>query len=72
MGVITAVVFLLVGIALGPTVISTAARVNATALTSVTMATVIVVLASFISFFYYIGIVLGAIALIWYTVNSRK
>ena len=71
MGVITAVVFLLVGVALGPTVVSTAAKINATALTSVTMGSVIVTLGSFISFFYYIGIVLGAIALIWFTVNRK-
>ena len=71
-GVITAVVFLLVGVALGPTVISTAAKINSTALTSVTMGSVLVTLGGFISFFYYLGIVIGAIALIWYSVGTRR
>jgi hypothetical protein len=70
-GVITGVVFLLVGVALGPTVISTAAKINATALTSVTMGSVLVTLATFISFFYYLGIVLGAIAIIWGAARVR-
>ena len=69
MAVITGVVLLLVGVGLGPTVISTAAKVNATALTSVTMGSVLVTLASFISFFYYLGIVLGVIAVIWVAVR---
>ena len=70
MAVITGVVLLLVGVGLGPTVISTAAKVNATALTSVTMGSVLVTLASFISFFYYLGIVLGVIAVIWVAVRK--
>lgn len=70
-GVIVAVVFLLVGVALGPTVISTAAKVNSTALAGVTMGSVIVTLGSFISFFFYLGIVIGTISLIWISVRSR-
>lgn len=71
-GVITAVVFILVGVGLGPTVISTAAKINATALTSVTMGSVLVTLASFISFFYYLGIVMGAIGMIWAVARARR
>ena len=67
-----AVVFLLVGIALGPTVLDAAADVNATALAGVPMGSVIVLLASYIGFFFYLGVVLGAIAMIWATVNRSR
>ncbi|GAG99418.1 unnamed protein product [marine sediment metagenome] len=65
MGVIGAVILLLVGIALGPTVITSITDINATALADVPMGTVIVLLASYVPFFYYLGIVLGAITAFW-------
>lgn len=65
MGVIGAVILLLVGIALGPTVISAITDINATALATVPMGDVIVLLASYVPFFYYLGIVLGAITAFW-------
>ena len=68
-GVIMAVVLLLVGVALGPTVLAATADVNATALASVPMGSVIVLLATYVGFFYYLGIILGAIAMIWGVVN---
>jgi len=68
-GVIMAVVLLLVGVALGPTVLLATADINATSLASVPMGTVIVLLATYVGFFYYLGIVLGAIAMIWSVVN---
>lgn len=68
-GVIMAVVLLLIGVALGPTVIAAVVNINATALATVPMGSVIVLLASYIPFFYYLGIVLGAIAMIWGVVN---
>jgi len=64
-GVISAVVFILVGVALGPTVTSAAADINATSMADVVMGDVIVTLAGFIGFFYYLGIVLGGLAMIW-------
>jgi len=70
-GIITAVIFILVGVSLGPTVISTAAKINATALTSVTLGSVLTTLASYIAFFYYLAIVLGGIAMIWGVARSR-
>lgn len=70
-GVVTAVVFLLVGIALGPTVIDAVSSVNATLLSGVPMSSVIILLAQYLGFFYYLGIVLGAIAMIWTVVNRR-
>lgn len=71
-GIVAAVVFLLVGIALGPTVLEATAGINATALAGVPMGGVIVLLGTYIGFFFYLGIVLGAIAMIWATVNSRR
>ena len=72
MGVITAVIFILVGVALGPTVLDAAADINSTSMANVTMGDVIVTLADFIGFFYYLGIVLGALALIWASVKYGK
>jgi len=64
-GVISAVILLLVGIALGPTVLAATADINATALASVPMGSVIVLLATYVGFFYYLGIVLAALTMIW-------
>lgn len=64
-GVITAVVFILVGVALGPTVISSVADINATTLADVPLGTVIVLLATYVPAFYYLAIVIGAIAMVW-------
>jgi len=71
-GIVAAVVLLLVGIALGPTVLAATADINATALASVPMGSVIVLLAEYIGFFYYLGIVLGAIAMVWAVVQKSK
>lgn len=68
-GVILAVVLLLVGVALGPTVLAATADINATALANVPMGSVIVLLGTYVGFFYYLGIILGAISMIWATVN---
>ena len=65
MGVISAVVFILVGIALGPTVTDAVSDINAANMSGVFMGDVIVTLADFLPFFYYLGIVLGGLALIW-------
>lgn len=65
MGVISAVVFILVGIALGPTVTDAVAEINATTMADVFLGDVVVTLAQFIGFFYYLGIILGGLALIW-------
>ena len=68
-GVILAVVLLLVGVALGPTVLAATADINATTLADVPMGSVIVLLGTYVGFFYYLGIILGAIGMIWATVN---
>ena len=67
MGVIGAVIFILVGVALGPTVVTAVADINTTSMADVVMGDVIVTLAGFIGFFYYLGIVLGGLAMIWAT-----
>ena len=64
-----AVVLLLVGVALGPTVLAATADINATTLSAVPMGSVIVLLATYVGFFYYLGIILGAISMIWAIVN---
>jgi len=71
-GIIMAVVFLLVGIALGPTVIAAAAAINATSMAGVELGSVLVLLADYLPFFYYLGIVLGAMTLIWMYANYAK
>ena len=65
MGVLAAVLFILVGVALGPTVISSVADINATTLSGVPLADVIVLLGTYVPAFYYLAIVLGGIALVW-------
>ena len=65
MGVITAVIFVLIGVALGPTVIASVAEINATTLGSVPLSGVIILLGTYLPAFYYLAIVLGGIAMVW-------
>ena len=65
MGVIGAVIFILIGVALGPTVIDSVAGINATTLADVPLSGVINLLAGYIPAFYYLAIVLGGIAMVW-------
>jgi hypothetical protein len=65
MGVITAAIFVLVGVALGPTIISSVADINATTLSGIPLAGVIVLLATYLPAFYYLAIVLGGITMVW-------
>ena len=71
MGVITAVIFVLIGVALGPTVIASVADINMTTLTAngtadaVPLSSVIILLATYLPAFYYLAIILGGIALVW-------
>ena len=69
MGVIGAVIFILVGVALGPTVISSVSDINATTLSGVPLADVIVLLGTYIPAFYYLALVIGAIAMVWAVVK---
>ena len=65
MGTIAAVIFILIGVALGPTVISSVADINATTLADVPLSGVIILLGGYLPAFYYLAIVLGGIAMIW-------
>jgi hypothetical protein len=65
MGVITAAIFVLVGVALGPTIISSVADINATTLAGIPLAGVIVLLATYLPAFYSLAIVLGGITMVW-------
>ena len=70
MGVITAVIFVLIGVALGPTVISSVAEINTTTLANVPLSSVIILLATYLPAFYYLAIVLGGIAMVWAATRS--
>ncbi len=72
MGVITAVIFVLIGVALGPTVISSVADINATTLASVPLSGVIILLGTYLPAFYYLAIVLGGIAMVWAGTRSTQ
>ncbi len=65
MGVIAAVIFVLVGVALGPTIIAAVSDINATTLAGIPLADVIVLLGSYVPAFYYLAVVLGGIAMVW-------
>lgn len=65
MGVIGAAVFILVGIALGPTITSSVSTINTTLLADVPLASVIILLATYVPAFYYLAIVLGGIGMVW-------
>ena len=69
MGVLGVVIFVLIGVALGPTVISAVADINATTLGSMPLATVIILLAIYLPSFYYIALVLGGMVGIWAAVK---
>lgn len=65
MAFISAIILAVIGITLGPTVISTFADVNATSMADVYMGDVIVLIAQFVPFIYYLGVVVGAMATFW-------
>lgn len=70
MGVIAAVIFILIGVALGPTVIASVADINATTLSGVPLEGVIVLLGTYVPAFYYLAVVLGGIAMVWASVRA--
>ena len=72
MGVITAVIFVLIGVALGPTVITSVAEINSTTLANVPLSSVIILLGTYLPAFYYLAIVLGGIAMVWGATKAGK
>lgn len=71
MGIIYAVILLAVGVALGPTVIQYAGYINASSISSVPLSGIVVLLATYIGTFYYLGLVMGMLVTIWATVRYR-
>lgn len=69
MGIISGVIFILVGVALGPTVTAAVADINATTLSGVPLADVIVLLATYVPAFYYLALVIGGLAMVWAVVK---
>lgn len=65
MRVIVIVILVIIGIALGPTLSSALADINATSMASVYLGDIILTLKDFIMFFYYLSLVLGAMAGVW-------
>ena len=72
MGIIIGVIFITVGVALGPTIVAAAGAINATALAGVELAGVVVFLATLIPAFYYLGVVVGGIGMIWKATQNGK
>lgn len=70
-GLFMAVVFLLIGIALGPTIINAANGINETSTADSKISQVLILMAEYLPFFYYLGIVLSAMSLIWMYGNYR-
>jgi len=73
-GIISSVIFILIGIALGPTVIAAVADINATTFnpvngTAVPLASVIILLGEYLPAFYYLAVVLGGMVGIWAAVR---
>lgn len=71
-GIIAAVIFIIVGVALGPTLLEATADINATTLADVPLGSVLVLLATYIGFFYYLAIVLGGMVMVWAVVQKYK
>jgi len=77
MGVLSVVIFVLIGVALGPTVILAAANINATSVmvnyptdnTTIPLGAIIVLLATYLPSFYYLALVLGGMIGIWAAVK---
>ena len=72
MGILGAVIFILIGVALGPTVLSAVADINATTLADIPLGSVIVLLGGYLPAFYYLAIVLGGMTGIWAAVKFGK
>lgn len=63
--VILAVIMLVIGVALMPTVIDAASDINSTTLAGVVLADVIILIGDYIPFFFALAIVLGAMIRFW-------
>lgn len=71
MGVLAVVIFVAVGVALGPTILTSMAEINATTLAGVPLESVITLLATYFGAFYYLALVIGALVGIWAIVKFK-
>ena len=71
-GVVMAVVFVVVGIALGPTVIYYFGFINATSMASVELGAILTLIAGYAPLFYYLALVGGAITMLLAAIKSGK
>lgn len=65
LGIIAAVVFVLVGIALGPEVVTAFADINTANMSGIFLGDVLVTIADIVPFIYYLGIVIGGMTMFW-------
>jgi len=72
MRVIVVVILVVIGIALGPILADAIADVNATSMAAVFLGDIIVTLADFIMFFYYLALVIGAMGGVWAAVKFNN
>lgn len=68
-GIIAVVLWVSIGVGMGPTLLAATGLINATTLSGVPLADTIVLLGTWIGAFYYLGLALGAILMIWKVVN---
>ena len=65
MRVIIVVIVITIGVALGPTLSTAVADINSTSMAAVFLGDIVVTLADFIMFFYYLSLILGGMGAIW-------
>ena len=71
-GVVMAVVFVVVGVALGPTVIYYFGFINTTSMASVELGSVLALFADYAPLFYYLALVGGAIAMLLAAIKGGR
>lgn len=68
--VISAVILLVIGVELIPTVIDAAADINATTLSGVVLADVLILVGGYIPFFFVLAVVMGALVRLYKAGNT--
>ena len=71
-GVVMAVVFVVVGVALGPTVIYYFGFINSTSMASVELGAILALFAGYAPLFYYLALVGGAIAMLLAAIKGGR
>lgn len=71
-GIIGVVLWVSIGVGMGPALLTATGLINATTLSGVPLADTIVLLGTYVGSFYFLGIALGAIIMIWGVVNFNR